>query len=342
MKGLDYDKIAQHNEQQLWANDAITETNKDYVRSFLLTYHVSPARRSIFFRMIRYLLSATPDLKADLSNRDLFNRLFAKLYQQYRPATYSTIVNVSRRFVRWLNDGVVPSSFRDIRTLPKSQLRRNLAPDDMVTWSDGLQMARMTTDLQHKAILLTQLDGGLRPSELLHLDYGDIKLRGPLVIVYVRKGKTGQRVIVLHRCVEALRMWLEHHPSKRKEDPLWVSLTKMQHQRWSPEMECVRLSYEAMRKQVRKMARRAGITKPVDFYSLRHASCVLDKKSNLPVDLAAERHGHSVRFYTEVYGRLSEEDIANRFLEHYGIEDKTSEKKENPPRVEPSDVWPYR
>ena len=46
----------------------------------------------------------------------------------------------------------------------------------------------------------------------------------------------------------------------------------------------------------------------------------MDKKDNLPLDNAAERHGHSVKFFVEVYGRLSVEDTLDRFRLHYGLQ----------------------
>ena len=48
---------------------------------------------------------------------------------------------------------------------------------------------------------------------------------------------------------------------------------------------------------------------------------------NLPVDLAAERHGHSVKHFTGTYGRLSVKDVMRRFHSHYGTENAEPEQK---------------
>ena len=45
---------------------------------------------------------------------------------------------------------------------------------------------------------------------------------------------------------------------------------------------------------------------------------MLDKLDNLPVDLAAERHGQRVKHYVGTYGRLSVQDVMRRFHSHYG------------------------
>jgi hypothetical protein len=89
-----------------------------------------------------------------------------------------------------------------------------------------------------------------------------------------------------------------------------------------------RYTYAAIMKRAKTLFERANIKKPHDLYNLRHSSCVLDKLDNLPVELAAQRHGHSVKFFTETYGRLSVEDIADRFRLHYGeVEEKKQLEK---------------
>ena len=75
-----------------------------------------------------------------------------------------------------------------------------------------------------------------------------------------------------------------------------------------------------MQARVRALAGRIGLGKPMDFYSLRHSACTLSKLDNVPEEIAAAKFGHSVEYYTSTYGRLSAEDILERFGKHYGIE----------------------
>lgn len=101
-------------------------------------------------------------------------------------------------------------------------------------------------------------------------------------------GKTGSRSVVAHRCVPALLKWMDAHPTKRPEDPLWVvesELLNSQQQR----LRIKRYAYPAMKKRLKMTGQRAGIRKPLDFYSLRHSSCVLDKAGNEAAHLAAKK-----------------------------------------------------
>lgn len=310
---VDYEKRAQREEESVFNDPKISEANKEALRAFLMVYEVGAARRSIFLRHIRHILILLNDIRSQLDARKEVNQLFYDMRKRYRPSSYATLVAVTLSFVRWLNDGERPIGFRDIKAVPNRKTKRELKPEDMITWEDGLSLAQSSANIQTRAVLLTQLDGGFRPSELLDLRYGDITLRDSLAFAFVRDGKTGSRQVVLHRCLPHLVEWLRSHPTKSAEDPLWVNESKL-----SSDGGCRPLSYASLRKRLLHMAGRQKFKKPVDLYNLRHSSCTLDKIDNLPVDLAAQRHGHSVRFFTEVYGRLSTEDIARRFLRHYG------------------------
>jgi hypothetical protein len=90
----------------------------------------------------------------------------------------------------------------------------------------------------------------------------------------------------------------------------------------------IRYKYSAIIKRVKKLSIKAGLKKPMDFYNFRHSSCYLDKIDNVPLDLASERHGHSVEFYTKIYGRLDSTDKANRLSKHYGGEDEEKKRLE--------------
>jgi len=321
-----YKRRADIIEKRLLSSPEISEHNKRILQRFLISYDVSDARRLIFLDKIQKILRAFPKIEDALKQRDEINTHFAELRRQYKTSTYVTYLKVSKRFLRWLNDGEDITSMRDLRTRGlKAESKRDLQPEDMVTWEEGLRMSDASCSIQLSAIMQTQLDGGFRPSEFVDLSYGDISRHTGLSVAQVRDipgHKTGARSVVLQRCVPALFKWLDAHPTKNPQDPLWIAEKKIRSN--SDGSACVEVySYPAMRKRVRELARRCGIRKPMDFYNLRHSSCVLDKKDNLPVDLAAERHGHSVKHFVETYGRLSVDDVMQRFQSHYGLENHT-------------------
>jgi len=73
-----------------------------------------------------------------------------------------------------------------------------------------------------------------------------------------------------------LLKWLDAHPTRRPGDPLWISEGSIK-QDATGRLQVIRYSYPAIAKRIRVAGRKAGIGKPLDFYNLRHSSCVLDK-----------------------------------------------------------------
>ena len=224
-------------------------------------------------------------------------------------------------FTTRLNDDVpVDALVNVLKKFPRKTNKRNLDRNDMISWNDGLELINGTNNLQLKAIIAMQLDAGLRPSEFVDLDFGDIERKQDFIVIKVKEGKTGKREVPLWRCVPHVLRWLHSHPTKNNQDPLW--LLEIQ-----TNGSFNRYEYRAMQKRVKKLAGKVGIKQPVDFYSLRHSSCFLDKVDNIPLDIAADRHGHSVKYFLEIYGKLTIDDTINRIKKHNGT-DVTEKKKE--------------
>ena len=314
---IDYEARAQADEDRLMKNPNIPDASKKILQRFLTAYDVSSARRQIFLTKIKLFLESFPDVEVALTDRDQINAFFAKLRRRYSPASYATYMGVIRRFLVWLNHGDAPKSMCDLRYKSQGKTKRDLHPEDMWTWQDGLKVERLASSVQLSAICMTQLDCGFRPSEFVDLNYGDVEVQTGLALIHIRNGKTGSRTVIAHRCVPYLLKWLDAHPGKQPTDPLWIKEDCINGSA-DTRVRLSRYNYPAMSKRLRETAAKAGINKPTDFYCLRHSSCVLDKIENLPVDLAAERHGHSVKHFVGTYGRLSVQDVVRRFQSHYG------------------------
>lgn len=322
MPVVNYKKIARQREEALFSSQDISARNKQFVKKFLDVYSVSDARKGIFLWNIRKLLSKTKDIERDMHNREKINRIFRELRDSLSMNYFTTVVNVSNRFVRWLNDGEKPKGFKDIRGIPKKQQLRQLKPDDMITWEDGLKLISATNNIQLKAVIATQLDGGFRPSEFVDLNYGDVSVKKNFVVVSVNGGKTGARPVILWRSVPYLLRWLQNHPAKRGNDPLWLRERDSQG-------KVKRYGYSAMQKRIIDLGKKISLKKPLDFYNLRHSACTISKMDNVPEELAAAKFGHSVDYYVNTYGRLSPDDLLTRYSNHYGIEAEAEKPRKN-------------
>ena len=325
MPALNYEILAERAKQRLLQDELISEKNKIYVRQFIKSYHTSKARQQIVFAHLRHFLQKSNDIKIDMHSKDVMNRIYYQLLKE-KPSYFETIRNVSRMFTTRLNNDVpVDALVNVLKKFPRKPNKRDLDREDMISWDDGLKFINGTNNLQLKGIIAMQLDAGLRPSEFVDLDFGDIERKQDFIVIKVKGGKTGKREVPSWRCVPHILRWLHNHPTKKNQDPLWLLEIQING-------SYKRYDYRAMQKRVKELAKKVGIKQPVDFYSLRHSSCFLDKVDNIPLDIAADRHGHSVKYFLEIYGKLTIDDTINRIKKHNGgeaIEKKKAEQNIN-------------
>jgi len=324
---VDYEYLAKVSERQLMKNKRISQINKTHLKEFLSAYDVSPARRNIFLKQIGKLLETTLDIKKEMTDSKKINSIFEQYRLNLSPAYYSTIVSCALRFVRWLNDEDKPEGFKDIKNVSKSKQKRNLKPSDMITWEDGLELIQNAPSIQLKAIIGTQLSTGLRPSEFIDLKYGDIELKRSYLVAYVT-GKTGSRQVIIDKGSPYLSQWLSEHPTKKRNDPLWIMETpKNSHTKRKHFQN--KYNYEAIVKRIKTIGERANINKPLDFYNFRHSSAVLMAKWGIPVEIRAKNMGHSIKMHIETYGRLCLDDDLDLFDKANGLNKQEEEHQAN-------------
>ncbi|KKL17097.1 hypothetical protein LCGC14_2488980 [marine sediment metagenome] len=318
---INYELKAKQSEENFFKNKDISEENIKEIKKFLIQYNVKAATKNIFFKHIVFLLKKTDNIKKDMQDRELINKIFQQIRGSVGKGYLFTIIKVSKMFCRWLNDGELPKGFKDIKSISKKEQKRDLKPEDMVTWKDGLNLSKATTSIQIKAVILSQLDGGFRPSEFIDLNYGDITIKKEFIIARVNGGKTGSRNVILYKSVPYLMRWIKDHPSQKKDDPLWVmEFNEKSHTKIKKSYKIRRYEYSALAKRVIQLGEKINIGKPLDFYNLRHSACSLAKLDNLPLEECSKKFGHSVDFFVGTYGRLSVEDSIKRMSKSYGIE----------------------
>lgn len=318
MGAINYQRIAERSLRSLLDDPKISTKNKEDFKSYLKGIDVSNARIGIICNHIKHLYHNMSDVIGTMHKRDKVNSVMKALGKELSNGYFETVKKVSKAYVRWHNDYNTPAGWKDIKSNGKSQ-KRDLKPEDMITWDEGHDLANSTTSIQIKAIFLIQLDGGFRPSEFLGLNYGDVQIKENFAIARVRDGKTGSRDVILFKSVPYLQRWLKTHPSKKKDSPLWI-------QENNNKNGITRYKYSALQKRIRTIASKIKLNKPIDYYNLRHSACYLSKLDNVNPELAARKFGHSIRYYTDTYARLSPEDDIRRYSKHYELEDKKIEE----------------
>jgi integrase len=327
---MDYEKSTQNYYNLLLNDTNISQANLNYLKKFLKQYDVSTARKGIFYRSIRTLFQYSKDFKKEMHSREDLNEIYSKIRARgTSPSVNQTIMSCARTLAIWLNEGTKPKGFADIK-FSKKKYKRKLQAKDMISWEDILEVVKKTKSVQLQAILTTLLDGSFRPSEFTNIKYGDVDISNKPFIEIEVDGKTGERSVWLFRSVSYLAKWINAHPTKKQNDPLWIIETPFQSRRKDKSIPQKNANYEyqAIQKRIRTLFKEANITKPCDYYNFRHSGAILMALDNIPVENRARKMGHSVEMHIDTYGRWDKEKERAILRTAYNLE--TIEDKSKP------------
>lgn len=98
--------------------------------------------------------------------------------------------------------------------------------EEMIEWEEAEAMADAARNARDAALVMVQMEAGLRSSELHNLTLADIKEGQEAVRLRVHGAKnTGTRHVPLIRSISYLNRWLSEHPrSEEPSAPLWCNL----------------------------------------------------------------------------------------------------------------------
>jgi len=313
--------------QQIRTSKRFSKQNKTLIEEYsnIKRLEVTEARIQIILNSLNTFSRHSKNLLEEVQEYNKIASVFSKLANETikgnrlrSKTTIHQIYKVVRQVARHYNDGETPKGLKKLK-LPKEE-RRKLTVNDMITLEDISNIGNgLYRDVDYGLII--QFEAGLRPSELLGLNYEDItilKNGWARINVEGTKNESSLRSRHINTTVPYLKQWLEKHPNKKSGQPLFVGLCGN------------RMSYPNIRKRFRIMMTQVGINKPNDIYNLRHSSIVLMKKRGMPASLSKMEFGHSSQIYNEVYGRLAPDDSLNILKGCYGIESDTKEEMMNP------------
>jgi len=157
--------------------------------------------------------------------------------------------------------------------------------------------------LRDQAIIEVLYSTGLRISELCSLNIENVNLKSKEFAVR-GKGRKVRVVFLTERAVTALKKYL----AKRKDNssPLFVNNKKTAD---LTDNEKKRLSRNYITTTISKIARLAGITKPVSAHTLRHSFATTLLQSGADIRSVQEMLGHASISTTQVYTHVTNEKL---------------------------------
>lgn len=251
--------------------------------------------------------------KGPLTLKDL-SELDLQSYRQHlvnvlrlRPATINQRVQALRWLGRWAHrEGIVKSdpsaSLKSMRVARRRQ-PAGLAESEVHALLRSAGSSRRSQGSRNYALVQLLLQTGLRVGEVASLRVEDVVIRERYGRVRVRLGKgEKEREVPLNATVRrALRMYLDGRPTRRPEEPVFLS-----HRDQS-------LTVRAVQALLATLVRRAKLTRiPVTPHTLRHtfALAYLRQNPGKLVDLA-HLLGHDSLDTTAIYTQPSTEDLAS-------------------------------
>jgi site-specific recombinase XerD len=258
------------------------------------------------------------------ADRHGIERLVKELRMRgYTAKTFLDFTSAIKRFTKFVKYGNVdvdtpfPDEVRWLKESIKANERTQpefLAPHEVET------MIAATPQVRNKAMLAVGFEAGLRASELLNMDVGDVSFdeRGARIKV---RGKTGERVVRLISSAPALTRWLEERSGgSDPSDPLWTSA--------ATNSAGGRLAWASWNRIIKKIGKAAGIKKRVHNHMLRHGSATEAAKYLTEEELKVRYGWTGGSDMPSVYVHLNSADLDDKLAWIY------SGKEVKPPEPE--------
>ncbi|AKB32696.1 hypothetical protein MSSIH_2006 [Methanosarcina siciliae HI350] len=258
-------------------NEPNTKTVADYVRSRRL---IGRAERTIIgetWNMKPFFCWLEDRPVQDLTRGDIEDWILYRKERVNQTTLHNGVLTL-RTFFNWLKPD--NDFFVNIKT---RQPKNKLPVNQILTEDDVYRMRNSALNQREKALIMVLWDSGVRKGELLNMNIGDIQFEfegipedvldmkadleeagEPVKAKVIVRGKTGERVIILGKSVEDLRLWINNHPYKDDDNaPLWI--TERQYKG-----KYRRLNEQTIINMLKARASKAKIKKNVYPHAFRH------------------------------------------------------------------------
>jgi len=317
-------------ENRILSNDSYLKVNKDYVEDYvehlkakgtnLKTIHKHLYSVEVLFDAVGTKIDLKQVTKKDIE------RVVAKVeatkrengsdYTEEHRVRTRTII---KAFYKHLlgDDEFYPKQVAWIKTTGKRSER--VLPQDILTEDEVLRLVDTAINQRDKAMISLLFDAGIRMGELLNMKKKDVDLDSNPAHITV-KGKTGARQVTILFSVPYLASYMNIIKNKKAEDLLWKEMGV-----WINENN--ELQYDAVRKMLKTIAIKAGITKRIYPHLFRHSRATYYANRLTEQQLKHYFGWTGDSKMASTYVHLSGRDIDNAILEANGLKPQEEVKK---------------
>ena len=236
----------------------------------------------------------------DLSDNDLYEFLKYELSLGHSVSTALRRLSSTRGFYLFLKkEGYYNGNIPDIETPKKPKHLPNCLSEDEVDRLLSAPDMETASGIRDKAMLETMYSSGLRVSELLNLEKGQVNLTQGIITVF-GKGAKERKVPIADYAVDYIKLYIKKvrnfHPNKGSK---YLFLSK----KGEP------LSRVYFFKQVKKYSELAGIETEVSPHTLRHSFATHLLNHGAQLRIVQGMLGHTNIATTQIYTHVSSEKL---------------------------------
>lgn len=218
--------------------------------------------------------------------------------RRYSPETVNTFVSATKFFYNVTLDTPWPEN-----VLPRCRVPHTLPV--VLSAAEVDEFFQHVCTIRYRAALMIAYGAGLRVSEVVTLQLGDIDSRRMLLRVRQGKGKKDRYAMLSPRLLVMLRCWWRaQHPAGRPhhaspQDWLFPGFRRGRH-----------MNVESLQTACREAARAAGISKRVQVHTLRHSFATHMLENGTDIRFIQALLGHSRIDTTARYAAVSPTALA--------------------------------
>jgi site-specific recombinase XerD len=329
----DYAYSLRNSVKRLDESNVLSDRDKELIRGFLehlRAKRVSAGRLAKYAFTLRQLMEQL-GVPIESAGRKEIEKLSIWVQEKgYSPHTITDFFFALKYFYKYVRSGNTdrdtpfPDEVRWLKVTQKANERRE---PEFFSPAEVENLIKSADRLRDKCMLSVAFELGLRPTELLLLNIGDIMFDAKGARLRVRKGKTGERTLRVIPSASILARYIETHPLRNEPAaPLWVNE--------STNHKNDRLTWIAWNRILKEVAQTAGVNgKRIHHYLLRHGSATEAAKHFTDSELKILYGWTMSSRMPAVYVHLSARDIDPKLEQMYSGKPVEPSKPEFSPVV---------
>lgn len=292
----------------------------DLIKDFsddLIVEGISETRISTYIERLIYINKINGKRLPDFDLKDV-KKVISHFQQQVNEGEYSqnSLIEVKkalRKFFKWYGKPELVNWF----TLGEAKCK--LSPSDLLTEDEFNQLIKACYNSRDRAMISLFYECGPRPGELASMRVRDVEFDQFGARVFFPESKTFSRPFRIIYSVSYLAAWLKDYGGEG-DQPLFPVL--IERRKGQP------LKYDDINKQLKKIAKRAGLTKRIYPYIFRHTAATRYLK--LYSEAIAEKlMGWSPGSKNKKkYNHLIHQDAEDAVLQRYGFNPQQEDELE--------------